>query len=109
MRFRVVLLLVLALVLKGWVGEAMAGQMVAQQLQHAAIGADADAQPCHPHAPAGDGGGHVSCEQCQACSLNALPAAPVVLATALPQPMQARAAVHFASAEPRQGHKPPVL
>ncbi|MBC5765955.1 hypothetical protein [Ramlibacter albus] len=108
MRIRMILLLVAALLFKGWVGEAMAGQMLAQQLDQA-VAAQAMHADCPGHAAHEDGKTNpASCEQCQACSLHALPAMPVLVAGAAPRATPAQAAIHFTSAEPRPTRKPPV-
>jgi hypothetical protein len=107
MRIRVILLLVAALLFKGWAGEAMAGQMIAQQL------AQADVVAMHAECP-GHAAQHegemdtASCEQCQACSLHALPALPVVVAGERPHAAPSQPAPRFASAELRSSRKPPV-
>lgn len=110
MRRRMLLVLVILLCLRGWVGEAMAGQMLGQQLQVAQAAA---AMPdCPGHAAMAAAGEESdsscgSCLQCQACSLHALPAAAPVLrargvTAAPPAPPQS-----FVSAEPVRGFKPP--
>lgn len=110
---RLLLVLVAVLLLRGWAGEAMAGQMLAQQLQAAATAQELAAHPpdC-PFAAAAadevDAPSACSCLQCDDCSLNALvvpllPHAEPLAATPLaPRPLA------FASAEPIRGLKPPI-
>lgn len=99
------------------VGEAMAAQMLQQQL--AAAQASAAQQAAMPDCPGHTSGQDAaardaedpacgSCLHCEACSLHALPAAqamaPVWTAHPLPLPLPAR----FTSAQPLQGLKPPI-
>jgi hypothetical protein len=119
MRHRLLILMVILLSLRGWVGEAMAGQMLAMEV----AAAQATMQPAHEQVAmpdchmaleaaspgdANDGMVCGSCLTCQACSLNALPVAAIPAAGrmvhALPPPVQAR----FASAQPVPGFKPPI-
>jgi hypothetical protein len=116
---RWLLVLMIALLpLRGWVGEAMAGQMLAQQLHTAnssVMQADAMADcPGHPaaaQAPSDKAADPTctSCAHCQACSTVALQPAP---ARALPAPttyaLPATGAAHFASALPVPALKPPI-
>jgi hypothetical protein len=112
---RLLLLLVAALLLRGWAGEAMAGQMLAQQLQAAATVQELAAHPADcPFAAEAAADADAaslaacSCLQCDDCSLNALPA--VRLALGEPDafaPPRAKA-LKFASAEPAPGLDPPI-
>lgn len=121
-------LLVLLLSLRGLVGDAMAGQMMAQQLAgpHAAPAAAAQAMAghdCDSHGHAQAAGAQPqagdpshsptpedcpTCASCQVCSSLAMSASPVVT-PALPavrsQPQQASAS--YPSAEPALAFKPP--
>ena len=115
MRRWLLLLIVLLLPLRGWMGEAMAAEMRAQH----------HAQPpaAVSQSAAGDCAGHhdqaadpqaadthdAACAACQACSTLALafgqpavPAAPYGAAPLVPM------AVAFASAEPGSTDKPPI-
>lgn len=106
---RLLLLVVAALVLRGWVGEAMAGQMLAQQLQLPSVHAAAMHSPDCPGSVADDGesaagqGTH-----CQDCTLHAMTAAPLSVARVLPATRAAAATPAFASAERLPGDKPPI-
>lgn len=119
MRRRLLILMVVLLCLRGWVGEAMAGQMLAMQLASAQANAQPaeipvampDCQMAMDTAAQTDSGGGMSCGSClscQACSLNALPtAAPAVSASvAHARPLAER--VQFSSAPPAPGFKPPI-
>jgi hypothetical protein len=116
MSLRVVYLLVAVLLLRGWVGEAMAGQMLSQQLQAAApAGAAAMASHGPDCAGAMESGAAAesamscgSCLHCQDCSLNALPAVRPAEAGAAGHAPLAAPARAFASAEPVRGLKPPI-
>jgi hypothetical protein len=136
---RWLLLLMIALLpLRGWVGDAMAGEMIAQQMggaQQATSHARAmhvAAQPpherdhqgrdCMEHAqtPSGDSGatkgerqGEVSpcstCASCQACSSPALTLGVETGSTrGFAPPRPPSAAARFASADPAPGLKPPI-
>lgn len=116
MSLRVVYLLVAVLVLRGWVGEAMAGEMLAAQLQ-AAASASVPAGPVHGPDCAGAMDQHAdaestmscgSCLHCQDCSLNALPAVSLAASGVAPHTPFAGPAPAFASAEPARGLKPPI-
>jgi hypothetical protein len=119
MRRRLLVFMVIVFTLRGWVGEAMAGQMLVMEL----AAAQAHAQPaeapvampdCHmamdtsAQGESGDGAICGSCLSCQACSLNALPAAaaaaPSSVAHARPQAVR----VLVAKAPPAQSFKPPI-
>lgn len=119
-----VVLMIALLPLRGWVGEAMAGQMIAQQLaavaqattpaDDAATGAHTD---CHgqvtadapPAAEASSSMDCGSCTSCQVCHSVAM-AAPALTAAAPLQPHPALPAYgrQFASAERSPGFKPPI-
>jgi hypothetical protein len=122
-----VVLIIALLPLRGWVGDAMAGHMVAHQLQAAQ-----PAEAAHGHAAAHDCAGHdaaaaesaaahdgdamqplagdcPTCPACQACSAVALVFAAAglgeeVFSLAPPPAGDPR----FASAEPLRAHKPPI-
>ena len=110
--------LIAVLCLRAWAGEVMAGQMLAQHLHAATVAA---AQAEGGHAPdcmasmagqegdAADGMACGSCLHCQDCSITALPAVAPAVQAALPQAPQTHARVAFASAEPLQRLKPPIL
>lgn len=113
---RIVYLLVAVLLLRGWVGEAMAGQMLSLQLQ-AASPASVSATTAHGPDCAGamDSGTAAesamncgSCLHCQDCSLNALPTVSPPEAGAAAHAPFAAPARAFASAEPVRGLKPPI-
>jgi hypothetical protein len=111
--------LIAVLCLRAWAGEVMAGQMLAQQL-HAATAAAQQAEPMQ-HGPdcmaamaeadqaTDDGVACGSCLHCQDCSLTALPVLAPALQAALPHAPRAHVHVAFASAEPAQRLKPPIL
>ncbi len=107
---RLLLLVVAALLLRGWVGEAMAGQMLAQQLHLPSTHAAAMHSPGCPGTVAGeDGLGTVGDSlHCQDCTLHALAAAPLPLARLLPASRALCATPAFASAERVPGDKPPI-
>jgi hypothetical protein len=126
MRRWFILALIVLLPLRGWVGEAMAGEMLAQHLlatknvaaNPVSMGA-AEHKDCMGHATQAapdaqadspqPGSGCPTCAQCQACSSFALALPPAIT---LP-PLQAVAvpgqpASHFASADVARGFKPPI-
>lgn len=120
MRRWLVLLMLVLLPLRGWVGEAMAGEMVQQTLQgaHSAqmqqaadhddcAGHDEAAQASHAGATSPDGGCG-TCASCQACSAVALvfppPAMPAAGFSHAPPVFHAPT---FASAERQLAFKPP--
>lgn len=130
MRRWFILVLVALLPLRGWVGDAMAGQMLAQHLAATKTVAstpvsmgggehsDCMGHAASPAAPAADeavvadapaGADCPTCAQCQACSSFALALPPAI---ALPPLAQAvvpgEAAARFASADPLPGLKPPI-
>ncbi|MES2936551.1 MAG: hypothetical protein V4864_02640 [Pseudomonadota bacterium] len=133
------LLLILLLPLRGWVGEAMAGEMLARHIAVAAATGEGHMQHAadshahehgheHRQAPDHDCAGHAhtdatqadaqtqlpdagcnSCASCQACSSIALGfAVPVLPVMDFGQAPPSTRLAHFASAEPRLGHKPPI-
>jgi hypothetical protein len=125
---RWLLILMIALLpLRGWVGEAMAGQMLAQQLVaiekvatrahraraagqfssesampdcHGAAGAAAAAEPAD--------GTCASCTQCQACSAVVLPVAARAAPEAAAHTLPGASRVSFASAPRAPVFKPPI-
>jgi len=122
---RWLLLLLLALLpLRGWVADAMAGQMLQQELAVAASAAETP--PAHPrqhddclgHAGAQDDhaaeqqagdDGCPTCAHCQACSgvaLHPAIAAPVLARISHPAPVSPEHALH--SAVPVPALKPPI-
>jgi hypothetical protein len=113
MHRRLLLVLVAVLLLRGWAGEAMAGQMLAQQLQAAAVAQQVAAHPpdC-PFAAAANNEAEAavacSCLQCDDCSLNALVVPHLPHAEPLAAAPLASKPLAFASAEPVRGLKPPI-
>lgn len=126
MRRWFVLVLIALLPLRGWVGEAMAGEMLAQHLAapkivasgQASMGADGH-QDCMGHALPSDAGHPAAspqpgsdcptCAQCQACSSVALALPPALsLPPVAPSVVPGEAPAHFASAEAARGLKPPI-
>lgn len=124
MRRWFVLLMIALLPLRGWVGEAMAGEMLGQHLAVAAAAqaqlAQADPHDCMGHQlAAADGGTQQdtqsasgdcpTCASCQVCSSVVLSVdtarvpAPVFGSTLVP-----RMGTPFASAEPAPAFKPPI-
>jgi hypothetical protein len=113
MHRRLLLVLVAVLLLRGWAGEAMAGQMLAQQLQAAASAHElATHPPDCPFAAAADDEAEAavacSCLQCDDCSLNALVVPRLTQAEPLAAAPLATSPLAFASAEPVRGLKPPI-
>lgn len=119
MRRLLPLVLIAVLCLRAWAGEAMAGQMLAQQVAAVAVGQMQTAAPdaarhgpdCHDTAALQEGTADAhcaSCVQCQDCSLNVLPAVVPDTTATLPHAPAASAAASFASAEPARGLKPPI-
>jgi hypothetical protein len=107
---RLMLLVVVALLLRGWVGEAMAGQMLAQQLQLPSTHAAALHSPDCPGSVEGEDG-EAAADQgqhCQDCTLHALTAAPLALPWLQPASRVLPRAPAFASAERLPGDKPPI-
>jgi hypothetical protein len=107
---RLLLLVVAALLLRGWVGEAMAGQMLAQQLHLPSTHAAAMHSPDCPGSLAGDEDGAAAGQSlhCQDCTLHALTGAPLPIAHPLPASRAIEGTPAFASAERLQGDKPPI-
>lgn len=123
MRRWLLILLVLLLPLRAWLGDAMAGEML--HLPAAAAAPHAQHAASHDHGMHGDCAGHPdasaadsehpaldgdcrTCASCQACSAVALAAPPVARTTASfshPQPQAVPLA--FSSAEPHLAFKPP--
>lgn len=110
MKRRLLVLLVLVLLVRGWAGEAMAGQMLASQLQAMATAHEMHGEDC-AQAMADEAADALedcaSCVQCHDCTLNALPAVAAQADAQLPHALAASAPPAYASAEPRQGYKPP--
>lgn len=124
MRRWFVLLLIALLPLRGWVGEAMAGEMLGQHVAAAAATQAQQAQvpshDCMGHQAAADLGGEQetaqsasgdcpTCASCQVCSsiVLATQAAPVP-AAAFGNTLVPRMGTRFASAEPAPAFKPPI-
>jgi hypothetical protein len=108
---RLLFLLVAALLLRGWVGEAMAGQMLAQQLHLPSAHAASMHSPDCPGAVADDQDLDAAASaslHCQGCTLHALTAAPLPQARPLPPAPPQALSLAFASAEPQPGLKPPI-
>lgn len=125
---RWLLILMIALLpLRGWVGEAMAGQMLAQQLfatesiAYGAYGeraaAQFDAQPAMPDCHGAGGaaaaaepaeGTCASCTQCHACSALILPAVAAAARQAAAQALPGSGRASFASAPVAPALKPPI-
>lgn len=110
MKRRLLLLLVAVLLLRGWAGEAMAGQMLATQLQAMATAHQMHGEDC-AEAMADEAADALadcaSCVQCHDCTLNALPATVAQGQAELLHALAATPPPAYASAEPRQGFKPP--
>ncbi len=131
------LVFALLLVMRAWVGDAMAMQVPAaghcQQTHtvavhhgghasHAAMdtahsgmhhtapaAAHHRAADCHDDADTGTAG-HAACGDCQVCHTAALPFGPVGLVpSAVPQALPRAAPVAYASADPAPGFKPPIF
>jgi hypothetical protein len=114
MHRRLLLLLVAALFLRAWVGEAMAGQMLVQQLQGAGAAVTAaQALPLHgPDCPgmAADDTASAAAAvlHCQDCTLHALPAGALVLPHALPSAHVPSVPRRLAGIAAQPGYKPPI-
>lgn len=111
MHRRLLLLLVAALLLRAWVGEAMAGEMLAHQLHAPATQAVLAHGPDCANAAADEDDGDAASMaslHCQGCTLNALPAMALPIAPSLPAPGFDELAPRFASAEALRAHKPPI-
>ena len=109
---RLLFLLIAVLLLRGWTGAAMAGQMLALELQHSGTQVQAVHGSDCPGAVA-DAGGDASdtaaaSTHCQDCTLHALPAAPLPVAMRLPAASLAELLPAFASAERQLDDKPPI-
>jgi hypothetical protein len=110
MRRSVLLLLVAVLCLRVWAGEAMAGQMLEQQVaaSHAAMAVHG---PDCAGAMAGQDEAEMacgSCLHCQDCSLNALPAPALLAAGPLQHVHRPVAMAGYSSAEPLPELEPPI-
>ena len=126
LRTPLMLALVAMLLLRVWVGDAMAMAVpeATAPVEHTAMSheASAPAMPCHEAAPAAtdrsqhadpanahDGTHCGTCTLCQVChSVAMTEAATARRAFALPQAAPQQAAQRFASAEPQPGLKPPI-
>ena len=121
MRRWLLVFLILLLPLRGWVGDAMAAQML-QQSVHAAAqpAAEANAHPGHDCDHQGTDANEVqaaqpapghdcpTCASCQVCSAVALwPPLLTVASTPLHQQAPEAAPTSFTSAEPALAFKPP--
>jgi len=135
MRHCLLILMIALLPLRAWAGDAMAGEMLAQQLIainsiaaehattrgsgsfdhetaalampdcHGQAASPADAAQAHHTASAGN-----ACSQCQACSSAALqPSATLLPAVPGPQALPATGTPQFASALPAAAFKPPIF
>jgi hypothetical protein len=119
MRRWLLLILVLLLPLRGLVGEAMAGEMLAQAMQqaHAPQHEHATAHDCEHHdaqhtheaqASAGTHGDCPTCAACQVCSSAAvIPSAAAPSSNRLSQAPPPAVLLAFHSAEPTHAFKPP--
>lgn len=109
---RLLFLLIAVLLLRGWTGAAMAGQMLVQELQHAGTQVQAVHGADCPSAVADDGGDAsdtaAASTHCQDCTLHALPATPLPPAMRLPAASLAELLPTFASAERQPDVKPPI-
>lgn len=124
MRRWFVLLLIALLPLRGWVGEAMAGEMLGQHVAAAAATqaqqAQAHSHDCMGHQAAADLGGEQetvqsasgdcpTCASCQVCSSVVLSVDAARLpAAAFGNTLVPRMGTRFASAEPAPAFKPPI-
>ena len=130
MRHWLVLILVLLLTLRGWVGDAMAGQMLAQRAAEVAAQAVDSGQHPHSHSVA-HGHGHdcdepvqsavgsdeaqpqsaVDCSTCASCqmcsSVGLTPPLAVEAPAGFSQPVPRTLQRAYASAEPALAFKPP--
>ena len=109
---RLLFLLIAVLLLRGWTGAAMAGQMLAHEMQHAGTQVQAVHGADCPDAVADDGSdaseSAAASTHCQDCTLHALPAAALPLAQRLPAASLAELRPAFASAERQLDDKPPI-
>lgn len=123
MRRWFVLLLIALLPLRGWVGEAMAGEMLGQHVAAAtAKQVQAVLHDCMGHEAAASNGSDASmqdtqsasgdcptCASCQVCSTVVLSVdAARVPAAAFGNTLVPRMGTRFASAEPAPAFKPPI-
>ena len=132
-RTLVLAFMIVLLPVRGWLGDAMAVEMVKHSMPAAAVmetamADDSSAMAEHCHESMGDGmgmsaqagdhgtdrsnGSHDgcgTCTACQVCHTVALGSVDVLnVAHAAPQAAPAAHAIHFASAEPAPGLKPPI-
>jgi hypothetical protein len=108
---RLLFLLVAVLLLRGWTGAAMAGQMLVHEMQHASTQVQAVHGADCPGAVADEGGAAsetAASTHCQDCTLHALPATPLPVAMRLPAASLAELLPAFASAERQPDDKPPI-
>jgi hypothetical protein len=126
MRRWFILLMIALLPIRGWVGDAMAADMLTQRLHTLAPVQAATTQPadahadCHgktvAHNPAQPVAGNApdiadcgSCASCQVChSLVLAAASGTASAVSAPHAAPPVRGTHFASAEPTRGFKPPI-
>jgi hypothetical protein len=113
MRRFLLILLIALLPLRAWVGDSMAiptsSTAVAASSHCAEMMAGADAATTD-NAPKATDTTTLSCTQCQLCHLLGLAVAEFTpLLPALPAARITPVPTHFASAEPTQGFKPPLL
>ncbi len=129
MRRWFILLMIALLPLRGWIGEAMAGEMLAQRTAEAATHAahmheghasqheaHASAHDCmEKHAAVADeptGATHGDCPTCAACQVCSSVALGIDLPAAVAAPIAhappASRDIHFASAEPARAVEPPI-
>jgi hypothetical protein len=120
MRRSVLLVVIAVLCLRVWVGEAMAGHMLAQQIAGALPASAAAVSPdAAEHGPDCPGAamdeaataGHAecgSCLSCQDCSLHAMTVAFEAQLFAHPAAPMPAGTFSFGSNDLRPGHKPPI-
>jgi cytochrome c553 len=118
MRFLVLALAILLLPLRGWLGDAMALQVLRQQVAVAAPAAHADHAMhatggmegvAHDHAAASTTDCQSTCTNCQLCHSVAMTVWPEVpMLAEVPRTTPAFEPAAFASAEPAPGLKPPI-
>ncbi|MET3493062.1 DUF2946 family protein [Variovorax boronicumulans] len=129
MRTLLLALMIALLPIRGWLGDAMAVEMVRHSMPAASASVAADAH-CHEAMDAADHGTDTmahhddgsssndhgadhqdcgTCTACQVCHTVALGGTPLVdIAHSAPQAPPAARAARFASAEPVPGLKPPI-
>ncbi len=115
MRHWILALMIALLPLRGWVGDAMAFSMLAQQHGSASVAS----MPCHDMAPMADSTpldskahapaapqAHTVCDVCNGPALHA----PAPVAAVMPPVLsvQAETSERFLSAWPERGAKPPI-